>query len=645
MNCAEINLVIGVIGHVGHGKTTLIKALTGTDTDRLKEEKEKGMTIEPGFAGLQVPSGDVLSIVDIPGHERFIKNMLRVISGIDIAILVVAADEGVMPQTREHLEILRLLHIRYGLIVISKIDLVDEEVLCLAADEVQNLVKGSFFEESPIIYFSAKTRQGLDKIQQSIEVISNRVTKKDQNSVFRLPIDRVFTVPGYGTIVTGTIISGQVNKGDTVEIYPLGRITIIRNIQIHNQWVSTAVAGHRVGLNLSDVRIEDLGKGMVLGEPQSLQPTNIINAKLQYLQSNLYHLNNVDEVKLYSGAFELKAKVILINKEKLLPGESCFVQMIFENKVLLLPYDRYVLRALTPPHTIGGGVVLEINPEKYQSGQNQSTCHLELLERRIAHEMVEILLRKKRFGSEKLFELAKKLYLTEAEIDAACNYLLREGKILFLDDGSVIHQESLIYLEKEILEKIAGFHENHPDQKDVSQEEIRIKISPFVSQRVYETALQCLKNKKEIETSKGRIKLFGFQVTLSKKQKQIYERLEKVCLSYHVRPLPSNILQMIKDCYGEREVEIVLKLMVSEGKLIKLNNHRLIHREAMEDVKRKVHDHIGKKGQIALKDSREVFGLGRPQTQPIFDYLDSIRFTMRVGDYRILYKDKEKDDG
>ncbi len=257
--------------------------------------------------------------------------------------------------------------------------------------------------------------------------------------------------------------------------------------------------------------------------------------------------------------------------------------------------------------------------------------------------MVEASVKKERLASFKTPDLAKKLHVGQTEIDEACNHLLREGRVLFTEDGSVIHKESLICLEKEILEEIAGFHESHPDQKDASQEEIRIKISPSLNQRVYETILQDLKNKKEIDINKGRIKLFGFQVTLSKKQKQIYDHLEEICKSYHFRHLPSNVLQMLKDSYGEKEVEGVLRVMIGEGRLIKLNNRRFIHSDAIEDAKKVIRNHIEQTGQVALRESMKLFGVGRPQVQPIFDYLDSIRFTMRIGDYRVLYKSKESE--
>jgi len=643
MNSYQKNIVVGTAGHVGHGKTALIRTLTGTNTDRLKEEKERGMTIEPGFTSLKLPSGNVLSIVDVHGHERFVKNMLRGISGVDVAILVVASDEGVMPQTREHLDVLRLLNVRHGFIVLSKTDLVDEEIVGMAHEEVRDFVRKTFLENAPIIHFSAKTGHGLAEIKQTVEDISRHVMQKDQRGIFRLSIDRVFTMPGHGTIVTGTVISGRICKGDVVEIYPIGKLTTIRNIQIHGQWVGDAVAGHRVGLNLSDVRMEEIEKGMVVGERQSLLLTNIVNAKFHYLQSNQYHLNNIAEVKFYSGTYEVVARSVLINKEKLLSGESCFIQMRLENSFALLPYDRYILRTLNPVSTIGGGTILEVGPEKYRSSRAESIDNLELLDRRNIHEMVGSLIKKERLTTAKTCELAKKLYLTQGEIDGACNHLSREGRILFIEDGSLIHKESIAYLEKEILEKIASFHDSHPSQKDASQEEIRLKISPLLSQRLYETTLQGLKNRKEIEINKGRIKLLGYQATLTNNQIQIYNRLEEICRSYHFRHLPSNVLQMLKDSYGEKEVEGVLRVMIGEGRLIKLNNRRFIHSDAIEDAKKVIRYHIEQTGQVALRESMKLFGVGRPQVQPIFDYLDSIRFTIRIGDYRVLYKSKESE--
>jgi selenocysteine-specific elongation factor len=636
------NIVIGTAGHVDHGKTALVKVLTGIDTDRLKEEKDRGMTIEPGFAYMELRSGKLVSIVDVPGHERFIKNMLRGISGVDIALLVVASDDGVMPQTREHLDILRLLNVRCGLVVLSKVDLVDDEVIRMAAEEVESLVRGTFLEDAPVVPFSARTGQGIEEITRSIENIAEQVVEKDRDGVFRLPIDRVFTMAGYGTIVTGTIASGSVRKGDHVQVYPTGETTTVRNIQSSNRWINEATAGRRVGLNLHNIRVEDLKRGFVLGEPRSLASAHLINAKFQYLRSNPRPLANRTKVRFYSGTSEVVARIIFVDKEKLHPGESCFVQFRLEDKVTLLPYDRYVIRSLSPMSTIGGGIVLEINPRKYRSIQAEAAHHLEVLERRIGHEMFEALTKKERFGPIRLSEAAKRLRLTQAEVESACNHLLGEGRILLVEDGSVIHAESRARLKRETIEKIDDFHEGHPNVRDTSQEEIRCKISPLFDRRLYEAILLELKNERKIEIQKGRIKAAGFQVTLSEKQQKIYEHVDGVCRAYLLRPMPSPDLKEVGERYGEKEVEAIVGLMIGERRLIKLNNQRLIHSEAIEEVKRRLKEHIGKKGRFVLGDSMEVLGLGRTQVQPILEYLDAIRFTMRIGDFRVLHKDVER---
>ncbi len=644
MDGNQKNIVIGTAGHVDHGKTMLVKALTGIDTDRLKEEKERGMTIEPGFANLRLPSGKVVSVVDVPGHERFIKNMLKGVSGIDIAMLVVAADDGVMPQTREHFDILRLLNIQHGLIVISKVDLVDEELFHMAEEEVRSLVNETFLENAPIISFSAKTGQGKKEILRSVDDLSLQVVEKNQKGIFRLPVDRVFTMAGYGTIVTGTVASGKIKTGDFVEIYPVGKTTSVRNIQIHNQWVGEAIAGHRVGLNLSNIKVEQLARGMVLGEPQSMISSHLVNAHFQYLPSNPNPLNNRTKVKFYSGTSEVIARVILIEKDELNPGESCFVQFRLEGKTTLLAYDKYIIRTLSPMKTIGGGTILEIDPKKYRPVHFYGLVdQLYALERRNINDMLESSIRKERFKPVNILELAKKFCLSKAEIDGAFDYLLKEGTVLSIGENSVIHKESHTYIKTAILEQLKDFHTSNKHIKDVSQEYIRSKISPMLNQRLYELIIQELKDEGKIEINQGRVWLSGFKIRLGEKEKRIYDYLDKTCRDYHFRPLPLNVFAKIKERFGQKDVEDVMKAMIGEGRLVKLNNNRLIHIYAIDEVKRKVIEHVDKRGQVAIAEFVEVIGLGRTQIQPIFDYLDAIRFTMRIGDYRVLYKGINKD--
>lgn len=644
MDHNQENITIGTVGHVDHGKTTLIQALTGFDTDRLGEEKERRMTTEPVWGTLGLPSGKAVSVVDLPGHQRFIKNMLRGISGVDIAILVVAADDGVMPQTREHFDLIRLLNIEHSLIVISKVDLVDEETVEMATQEVRDLVGGTALENAPIIAFSARTGRGIEEIKRVIEEIADQVTEKNRTGILRIPIDRVFTVTGYGTIVTGIVISGKVRRGDALEIYPLGRMTTARNIQIHNRGAGEAEAGHRVGLNLANVKVEDLKRGMVLGAPQSLISTHLMNARFQYLPSNLHPLHNRIKVKLYSRTSEVITRIMFVEKEELFPGEDCFVQFRLEKKVTLSPYDRYIVRTLSPKTTIGGGIILETNPWKYRSGRPETVDHLHVFERKITHEMVEALIKKEKTSPVRLADLARKLSLTLTEIETACARLLEAGSVLLVNEGSVIHKEPYEQLKTVLLEAINNFHARNRSQKDASQEEIRSKLSPLLNQRLYEAVLQELRNEEAIEMQQGRIRMPGFRVKLGEKQKYVYDHLEAICKEYHFRPLPLNVFQRIKDRYGERDVEGVVRLMIGEGRLIKLNNRRLIHSKSIDEFKAVLKEHIQKNGRVVLGESMEVFGLGRPQVQPIFDYLDSIRFTMRIGDYRVLYKSVEGDN-
>lgn len=644
MNENQKNIVIGTAGHVDHGKTALVKVLTGIDTDRLKEEKERGMTIEPGFAYLKLPSGKVVSIVDVPGHEKFIRNMLRGISEVDAVLLVVAADDGVMPQTREHLDILRLLGIEHGLIILSKIDLVDKEIVDMAKEDIAVLVRGTFLEAAPLLLCSSKTGEGIEDIKRSIENLLHEIQGKNREGVFRLPIDRVFTLIGYGTVVTGTIVSGKVSQGEEIEICPLGIRSSVRYIQAHNQFVNEAFAGQRVGINLPNVKIEIVKRGMVITEPNSLLPSYIINGKFHYLKSNAKPFTNGTKVKFYSGTSEVIAKIILVGEEKLLPGENSFVQLRLANKLSPCPYDRFVIRSLSPMITIGGGTILEVNSPKYKPHLSDIIQKLVLLEQGKNHEAIEMFIRKERYRPVSLLELSKRLGLPQSEIESVCQWLMQENRIFIWEEKAVFHKNSYENMQEETLEQLRKFHEKHPLRDGASSDEIRSKISPFVDLRLFENVLQKLQKDGLIVIHKGKIKLTGFQKRLSPEQQMIYERLDGLCKWYGFRPMPMNVFNRIKNQYGEKEVEGVVKLMIGEGRLVKLNNRRLIHSEAIEEIKKIVKRHIEQRGQIALGESMEVLGVGRTQTQPIFDYLDSIRFTMRIRDYRVLHKSMARED-
>ncbi|MEW6003005.1 MAG: selenocysteine-specific translation elongation factor [Nitrospirota bacterium] len=365
MDKTSKHIVVGTAGHVDHGKTALVKALTSIDTER-PEEKRRGMTIELGFAPYTLPSGQRIAFIDVPGHECLIKNMIRGVWGIDVVILVVAADDGIMPQTREHLDILNLLGIKQGFVVLSKIDLVEEEIIEMAIEEIKGLTKDTFLKDSPIIPFSARTGQGKAEIEQTLETFYEKTLEKDSEGIFYMPIDRAFHMDGFGAIVTGTIASGIVRAGDVVEIYPTGRQVKVRAIQVHHQKADRAQAGERAGLNLRDIELKEIQKGMVVSEAETLRSSYFLNVHFHYLSSQTDPLKNRKRVRFYTGASETNALIVFMDRDVMHAGETAFVQFRLSDKLSPLPFDRFIVRTLSPVTTIGGGTILEIDSQKYR---------------------------------------------------------------------------------------------------------------------------------------------------------------------------------------------------------------------------------------------------------------------------------------
>ncbi|MGE5679044.1 MAG: selenocysteine-specific translation elongation factor, partial [Pseudomonadota bacterium] len=342
------NVIIGTAGHIDHGKTTLIKALTGRDTDRLREEKERGISIELGFTYFDLPSGRRAGIIDVPGHEKFIKNMLAGAGGIDVVVFVIAADEGVMPQTREHLNILSLLKVKKGIIALTKKDMVDEEWLDMIIEQVRDEVQDSFLKDAKIIPVSSTTGEGLKELIAEIDTVTEVVEEKDTHEVFRLPVDRVFTITGFGTVVTGTLISGSISEGDRVEIYPGRSETRVRSIQVHEKSVKTAYAGQRVAVNIANVKLDEIARGDILAKPGSMEPTMMLDARLEMLKSDDKSIDNRDRLRFYHGTSEIMCRVVLLDREELEPGDSAFVQLRLEEETACMKGDRFVIRTYSP---------------------------------------------------------------------------------------------------------------------------------------------------------------------------------------------------------------------------------------------------------------------------------------------------------
>jgi selenocysteine-specific elongation factor len=640
------NIVAGVIGHVDHGKTTLVKHLTGVDTDRLKLEQERGMSIELGFAPLRLPSGHLISLIDVPGHEDFLKNMIRGVSGVDIAVLVVAADEGIMPQTVEHLDISALFGVKKAVGIITKTDLVDAELLGLAKEEVQEFLSSRDLKESPILSFSARTGEGREQIIGALQKVSEEIAEKDKKGVFRLCIDRVFTLKGHGTIVTGTITSGTIEVGEEVEIYPSGITTRIKRLESHGDNIKIATAGQRLGINLHQVKVMQVRRGEVLGRPGEMLTGQFLNGRFHYTQHAGDPIPQRCRVKIYTGTTESIGRMILIDKESALTGESCLVQIRLEEKLCLLPFDRYVIRRLSPSQTLGGGATLEIDPPRYRRSEHEQTMtRLLSLEEGNYSKAIEEWVKLSKYHTLERQRIAHRLAKDKGECSDLILPLVHEGRVIPIAAEQIIHRDFYEKLKGEIVHYITLCHERDPLQEDFPKEEPRTRISPSLSPTLYDHALQKLQSEGAVIAQGGRVRLTNPPMPAEKRVRElILSQIETVLKRSQPRPLPlAEIIQALKG-YHKRDVEAIVAYLVSKKRMIRLDNGRFLHTDTMEEIKEKIRTFIIQQGKSTLAEAKELLGIGRMQAQPILDYLDKINFTIRVGDYRILCEDMKQAD-
>ncbi len=637
------SLVVGVVGHVDHGKTSLVKALTGIDTDRLPEEKKREMSIEPGFAFLKLPSGINLEFIDVPGHERLIHNMLKGIWSIDIAILVVAADDGVMPQTVEHLNILKLLGVKNGLVVITKIDIVKQELLYLVTDEVKKLVNKTFLEDPPIIYFSFLTKEGRSQLIEELDKIANQTAQKKREKPFRLSIDRFFTYSGLGTIVTGTIASGEIRKGEEIQIYPKSQVARVRSLQVHREEVDKAIAGQRVGINLSGVKIEEIKRGMTLGKPNDFIPHFFFNARLFYLPNNEKPLFNREKVKIYHGATEALGRVILIERERILPGESAFAQIRLEEKIVSLPFDRFIIRSLSPPATIGGGIILEIQPKKYRQRERGTSQRLEKLERSNEEGIIEELTKKSLLRPFTLKEISQKAGFSPKRTLEIIEKLTSAGNLLTLSDKTVVHKIAFENLKELILNKMTALCQKNSLHSIFTKEELRTQISPYLSPKLFDYALNALAKERKIIINGISARLVNMKVELTSTQKLIQEKLIQKFQSLGRKPLWSSEIEKILPDLPLKEVKKVLHYLLEIGMITCLNDGSFLFTESLNKMKKEIEEYLNLYGKIDILEAKNVLKLGRRATIAILEHLDNLKITTRDGNYRILIKDKRSD--
>jgi selenocysteine-specific elongation factor len=634
---------IGTAGHVDHGKSTLVKVLTGIDPDRLTEEKERGMTIDLGFAWLTLPSGREVSIVDVPGHESFIKNMLAGVGGIDAALLVVAADEGVMPQTREHLAILNLLHVSRGVVALTKSDLVDEEWLELVREEIVEHLKPTTLADAAILPVSAYTRQGIPELLAELDRVLDVSQERQNIARPRLPIDRVFSMTGFGTVVTGTLLDGNFKLGQEVEILPQGMHTRIRTLQTHKKQVEQAQPGSRVAMNLANIARSDLIRGNVVVLPGQLRTTTLCDARIDLLPDAPRAIAHNTLVDFYVESQEIPAKVRLLNVDELQPGQSAWVQLRLERPAVLARRDRFILRIPSPSTTIGGGEVVDITPRYHKRFQTHLIESLERLARGTPEELLLAALDRRPLRTTssrtmqgligyELADIAKKSNLSLDVTLQLLETLLSEGRVKRI--GSLwFAQHIWDLLVEEAVYLVREYHEHYPLRSGLSKEEWRshLKLSLKIANEVFaelqaEGILEALV---ETGVSSGLIRLPNFEPRFTVFQQQQVEQIVKAFTTNSYTP-PTRA-----EAEAMASVEVVAAL-IEQGQLIKLGNGILFLRETYRQALLLVTDYLREHPTITVAEARDLLGASRKYILPLLEHMDTLRITKRVGDVRTL---------
>jgi len=633
------HIIIGTAGHIDHGKTTLIKALTGRETDTLKEEKERGISINLGFTYFDLPSGKRAGIVDVPGHERFIKNMLAGVSGIDMVLLVIAGDEGVMPQTKEHLNILSILDVKRGIVVVTKKDMVEEEWLEAVIDDISVYLKGTFLENASIIPVSSVKGEGLDELIGNIDLLYEEIAEKDSSNSFRLPVDRVFTISGFGTVVTGTLIGGAVSEGDRVEIYPSRIETKVRSIQVHEQNVKKAFAGQRVAINLSNIKVGDIERGNVAAETGCMEPSMMIDCRLNYLKDAENPLENRDRVRVYHGTSEMLGRVFIVDREIINPGDTSLVQIRLESPISAQMGDKYVIRTYSPMVTVGGGTIIDPNPPKRKRFDSKVIEELLTREGGKPEEIVEQVIKKNSKTFPNVNTIVKLSGGNDNEILDILRSLKSQSKVIALSNGEDTCYLHISYIE-DLSNKIAGFleqfHAKNPLKSGMAKEEIKSRIfEGNVKQKIFDDLLALLEGKEIIKLSSKYVSLYGYQINLTPVQSKLREKLLHIYNSSGINVQKPD--EVICATGGDMvNSKMVFELLMDTGELIKINDEMVISRESFNSSVSALKDFLNNNSQITLAEYRDALNTSRKYAVSLLEYFDQIKLTRRKGDARIL---------
>jgi selenocysteine-specific elongation factor len=614
-------VILGTAGHIDHGKSCLVKALTGTDPDRLKEEKERGITIDLGFADLQYPDGLTIGIVDVPGHERLVKNMLAGAGGIDMVLLVIAADEGIMPQSREHLYICDMLKIRSGLVVITKTDLVDSEWLELIKEDIREFVRDTFLEGAEIVPFSSKTGFNINLLKSKIQEIALRTSRKPEEGLFRLPVDRVFTLKGFGTVVTGTAVSGSIMTDESVEILPFGISSKVRGLHSHGEAIQKVCAGQRAALNLQGVEKDDLTRGDTLVSPGRFSPTKSIDARIQLLRQ-APQLKSRQLVHFHLGTSETIARVVLYEKEQLGPGEGCYCQFRLDNPIVAQSGDRYVIRRFSPLETVGGGEVLD--PLPLRRRKKDGVDDLAVMEQGPLGDKLAMKTKKAGLKGMTVESLEGWIKAEVPAVEDAVNGLVSSGTLIRLENV-LMHRDSLEGFKGKIISRLEEFHKKYPLKHGLNKEEIRTRM--MIEPRLFGSLVLLLD---DVSVDKDIMRLTSFIITVSEEDKS---RVAGILKDKGFQP-PTKSELASKTGKDEKELGDILTLMDKEGTIKRINDSMYLSRQSYDRMIMLLKEHFTNKKEMTVSEFRDILGTTRKYALPFLEYLDSNSITLRVGDVR-----------
>ncbi|KAA3657972.1 MAG: selenocysteine-specific translation elongation factor [Calditrichaeota bacterium] len=629
---AQQHFIIGTAGHIDHGKTALVQALTGTNTDRLKEEQARGLTIDIGFAHL----GENATIIDVPGHEKFVKNMVAGVSTIDLVLFVVAADDGIMPQTREHLDILNILQVRKGIVVLTKIDTVEPDWIDLVEDDLKGLVTGTCLENAPFYRVDSLSGKGISELKSAIESTLQKLTSRHDRGVFWLPVDRSFSMKGFGTVVTGSILSGTTQTGEEVEILPGGRKSRIRGLQKHSAEVQSVRSGDRAAINIHGIAKDDISRGDVLAAPGLFKASKKIQGKVRLLKNSAPLKSNA-RIRFHTGTAEIMGRIRSIDGQRIEPGMSCFAQIDLEKNIAVRRLDLFVIRQYSPSFTIGGGTILDAHPAPLRRKNLQETLHqLQALEKEDPGELIQEQFLREASGVATLQDIIAKTGLSENIVTSQIAKLEKQGTLVRVSKKSLAHSMRYQQISSQIENYLQEFHSNHPMRVGFSKAELLQRMDKKLTQPFLQFCLEKMITEKKIRDTSGFIALADFQIALSAQHEQLKDRLvEQLLKSRFSPPTPEEL--SIKLGENIQTIASLLTLVVTEGLAIKAGDDHYFHRDMVALAHKNLIHWLKEKEHITISEFKTlVDNTSRKYALPLLNYFDTIEVTSRNGDIRYL---------